>query len=236
MRRVFTTLLTASVCGCATVGPDARDPFEAANRSVYKFNQSVDEAVLKPVGEAYKKALPEIVQSGVRNVFSNLADVPIAVNDLLQGKPVEAANDGMRFAINTTIGGLGLLDWASEIGLEKRNEDFGQTLGRWGIADGPYLVWPLFGSSTVRDSAGGIVDLAIDPVGRHKPVDARNAMQVTRVAGKRADLLEASRMLEEIALDRYAFERDAYLQRRRSLIYDGNPPREKRAAAPAESQ
>jgi phospholipid-binding lipoprotein MlaA len=188
------------------------------------------------VGEAYKKALPEIVQSGVRNVFSNLADVPIAVNDLLQGKPIEAANDGLRFAINTTIGGLGLLDWASEMGLEKRNEDFGQTFGRWGVADGPFLVLPLFGSSTVRDSAGGIIDLAIDPVGRHKPVDARNAMQVTRVAGKRADLLEASRMLEEIALDKYAFEREAYLQRRRSLIYDGNPPREKHAALPAEPQ
>ncbi|HUS12367.1 MAG TPA: VacJ family lipoprotein [Pyrinomonadaceae bacterium] len=220
----FGMLLLA--CGCATTGGDARDPFEGFNRSMYGFNQAVDQAVLKPVAQAYKQGLPEIVQTGVRNFFSNLADVFISVNNLLQGKVIEAANDGMRFAVNTTIGGLGLLDWASEMGLEKHNEDFGQTFGRWGVGDGPYIVWPVFGSSTARDSVGGVFDIAVDPVSNHKPVAARNAMNLVRLVGKRADLLDASRLLEEAALDKYVFERDAYLQRRRNLVFDGNPPRE----------
>lgn len=211
--------------GCATTGGDSRDPFEGFNRSMYGFNQAVDEAVLKPVAKAYKQGLPEIVQTGVRNFFSNFSDIFISVNNLLQGKVIEAANDGMRFAVNTTIGGLGVLDWASEMGLEKHNEDFGQTFGRWGVGEGPYIVWPFLGSSTARDSVGQVFDIAVDPVSNHKPLAARNAMYLTRGIGKRADLLEASRILEEAALDKYVFERDAYLQRRRNLIYDGNPPR-----------
>lgn len=218
--------------GCATTGGDSRDPFEGFNRSMYGFNQTVDEAVLKPVAKAYKTGLPEIVQTGVRNFFSNLADIFISVNNLLQGKVVEAANDGMRFALNTTIGGFGVLDWASEMGLEKHNEDFGQTFGRWGVSDGPYIVWPLLGSSTARDSVGEVIDVRVDPVGNHKPIAIRNAMYLTRLVGKRADLLDASRILEEAALDKYVFERDAYLQRRRNLIHDGNPPRESAQAAP----
>lgn len=214
------------MAGCATTGGDSRDPFEGFNRSMYGFNQAVDKAVLKPVAQAYKDGLPEMVQTGVRNFFSNLADIFISVNNLLQGKVIEAANDGMRFAVNTTIGGFGVLDWASEMGLEKHNEDFGQTFGRWGVGDGPYFVWPLLGSSTARDSVGEVLDVRVDPVSNHKPIWARNTMYVTRVVGKRADLLDASRILEEAALDKYVFERDAYLQRRRNLIYDGNPPRE----------
>ena len=219
--------------GCATTGGDSRDPFEGFNRSMYGFNQTVDEAVLKPVAKAYKQGLPEIVQTGVRNFFSNLADVFISVNNLLQGKVIEAANDGMRFAVNTTIGGFGVLDWASEMGLEKHNEDFGQTFGRWGVSDGPYLVWPLLGSSTARDSVGGVIDVRVDPVSNHKPIGIRNAMYLTRGVGRRADLLDASRILEEAALDKYVFERDAYLQRRRNLIYDGNPPRESARSIPS---
>lgn len=222
-------ILTA---GCATTGGDSRDPLEGFNRSMYGFNQTLDEAVLKPVAKAYKTGLPEIVQTGVRNFFSNLADIFISVNNLLQGKVVEAANDGMRFALNTTIGGFGVLDWASEMGLEKHNEDFGQTFGRWGVSDGPYIVWPLLGSSTARDSVGQVIDIRVDPVSNHKPIAIRNAMNLTRLIGKRADLLEASRILEEAALDKYVFERDAYLQRRRNLIHDGNPPRESARAAP----
>lgn len=225
-------LLFAS--GCATTGGDARDPFEGFNRSMYGFNQALDEAVVKPVASAYKNTLPELVQSGVRNFFSNLADVFISVNNLLQGKVIEAANDGMRFAVNSTIGGFGLLDWASEMGLEKHNEDFGQTFGRWGVSDGPYIVWPLLGSSTVRDSVGELIDVRVDPVRNHRPVAPRNAMYVTRGIGKRADLLDASRILEEAALDKYVFERDAYLQRRRNLIYDGSPPREPVSRAPSQ--
>lgn len=199
---------------------------------MYGFNQSVDEAILKPVSKAYKEGLPEIVQTGVRNFFSNIADIFISVNNLLQGKVIDAANDGLRFAVNTTIGGFGLLDWASEMGLEKHNEDFGQTFGRWGVSDGPYFVWPLLGSSTARDSVGQVLDIKFDPVANHKPITPRNAMYLTRAVSKRADLLDASRILEEAALDKYVFERDAYLQRRRNLIYDGNPPRESARAFP----
>lgn len=220
--------------GCATTNGDSRDPFEGFNRSMYGFNQTIDEAVLKPVSKAYKAGLPELVQAGVRNFFSNIADIFISVNNLLQGKVIEAANDGMRFAVNTTIGGFGVLDWASEMGLEKHNEDFGQTFGRWGVGDGPYIVWPLLGSSTARDSVGEVFDIRVDPVRNHEPVVARNAMYVTRVVSKRADLLDASRILEEAALDKYVFERDAYLQRRRNLIYDGNPPRESARSVPSE--
>ncbi len=231
-RMLLGAILVLMAAGCATTGTDSRDPFEGFNRSVYGFNQTVDEAVLKPVAKAYKAGLPEVVQTGVRNFFSNLSDVFISVNNLLQGKVIEAANDGMRFAVNTTIGGFGLLDWASEMGLEKHNEDFGQTFGRWGVGDGPYLVWPLLGSSNVRDSVGQLVDIRVDPVSNHKPNAARNAMYVTRLVGRRADLLDASRLLEEAALDKYVFERDAYLQRRRNLIYDGNPPRESTSSVP----
>ena len=218
--------------GCATTSGDSRDPFEGFNRSMYGFNQTVDEAVLKPVATAYKNTLPGFVQTGVRNFFSNIGDIFISVNNLLQGKVIEAANDGLRFAVNTTIGGLGVLDWASEMGLEKHNEDFGQTFGRWGVGEGPYLVWPFVGSSTVRDSFGQLIDYGVDPISNHRPIAARNVMQVTRVVSKRADLLDASRILEEAALDKYIFERDAYLQRRRNLVYDGNPPRESSRFSP----
>jgi len=216
----------AAAGGCATTNGDARDPFEGFNRAMYGFNQSVDAAVLKPVATAYREGLPEIVQTGIRNFFSNIADIFISVNNLLQGKVIDAASDTMRFTLNTLFGGLGVLDWGSEIGLEKHNEDFGQTFGRWGVGPGAYIVWPLLGSSTVRDSVGGAIDVYVDPVSRHEPIAARNALVVTRAVGKRADLLDASRLLEEAALDKYVFERDAYLQRRRNLIYDGSPPRE----------
>ena len=235
VRRARIALIAAVLVfasGCATTNGDSRDPFEGFNRSIYGFNQAVDEAVLKPVASAYKDTLPSIVQSGVRNFFSNLADISISVNNLLQGKVIDAANDGMRFAVNTTIGGFGVLDWASEMGLEKHNEDFGQTFGRWGVGDGPYIVWPILGSSTVRDSIGNVIEIRVDPVRNHRPATPRNAIYVTRVIGKRADLLDASRILEEAALDKYVFERDAYLQRRRNLIYDGNPPRESARNAP----
>ncbi len=232
-KSVLVAGLLAFTAGCATTNGDSRDPFEGFNRSIYGFNQSVDEAVLKPVAKAYKEGVPGIVQTGVRNFFSNLADIFISVNNLLQGKVIAAANDGMRFALNTTIGGFGVLDWASEMGLEKHNEDFGQTFGRWGVGDGPYIVWPLLGSSTARDSVGGLIDVRVDPVRKHGPIAARNAMLVTRGVGKRADLLDASRILEEAALDKYVFERDAYLQRRRNLIYDGSPPRESARGLPS---
>jgi phospholipid-binding lipoprotein MlaA len=213
--------------GCASVqNPDPRDPLESMNRAVYKFNDGFDRAIAKPVATAYKDVLPNPVRNGVRNFFSNIADLFIGVNNLLQGKPEEALTDWMRFAVNTTFGVVGIADWATDMGLEKHDEDFGQTFGRWGAGSGPYIVLPFLGPSDARDSVGTVFDLHFDPVGNHYPVDERNTAIALRLTSQRADLLDAGRLLEQAALDKYLFLRDAYLQRRRSLIYDGRPPRE----------
>src|SRR6185503_2946397 len=225
LRNLILALLLAGAAGCATNGMDSRDPHEGFNRAMYSFNEGFDAAIGKPVATVYRDALPAPVRGWVRNFFANIADLWIGANNLLQGKPADTVTDWARFAFNTTIGLFGLIDVASEIGLEKHDEDFGQTFGRWGAADGAYLVWPLLGSSSVRDSVGLIFDISLDPVLQHEPVRVRNAMSILRATGKRADLLDASRILEEAALDRYVFQRDAYLQRRRSQVYDGNPPR-----------
>jgi phospholipid-binding lipoprotein MlaA len=217
----------AAACGCATTSADPRDPLESVNRAVYAFNEGFDEVVGKPAARVYREALPRGVRNMLRNFFNNIDDLFIGANNLLQGKPADAVNDWGRFALNTTFGLLGLIDWASDAGMEKHNEDFGQTLGHWGAGDGPYLVLPLFGPSTLRDAGGLLVDWEVDPVALHAPVDERNAMVATRFVGRRADLLEATRLLDEAALDKYVFLRDAYLQRRRSLVYDGRPPRER---------
>jgi phospholipid-binding lipoprotein MlaA len=203
---------------------------------MYVFNDALDEAIVKPVASAYKSTLPEPVRGWVRNFFANLGDLFIGLNNLLQGKPADTVNDWARFAFNTTIGILGINDVASEMGLEKHNEDFGQTFGRWGASSGAYIVWPLLGPSTVRDTAGTVLDLYFDPVRRHQPSDARAFAAVLRGVGQRADLLDASRILEEAALDKYVFQRDAYLQRRRGLIYDGNPPRDSTSRVRGEPQ
>jgi phospholipid-binding lipoprotein MlaA len=163
----------------------------------------------------------------VRNFFNNLDDLYIGANNLLQGKVEQAVGDLMRVAVNTTLGFFGVIDWASDMGLEKHNEDFGQTLARWGLGDGPYLVLPLLGPSTLRDTAALPVDWEGDPVLAHTPVDERNALTATRTVARRADLLGASRTLEQAALDRYVFLRESWLQRRRSQVYDGRPPRER---------
>lgn len=226
-RALLTALALAASCGCASTSDDSRDPLESVNRAVYAFNEGFDTAVGKPVARVYREVLPRGVRDMLRNFFANIDDLFIGANNLLQGKPADAVNDWGRFALNTTFGLLGLIDWASDAGMEKHNEDFGQTLGWWGAGDGPYLVLPLFGPSTLRDAGALVVDWEVDPVTRHAPVDERNAMVATRFAGRRADLLEATRLLEEAALDKYVFLRDAYLQRRRSLVYDGSPPRER---------
>ncbi|HEV8097400.1 MAG TPA: VacJ family lipoprotein, partial [Burkholderiales bacterium] len=161
----------------------------------------------------------------VRNFFANLEDVFIGVNNMLQGKIADGWTDWVRFVFNTTIGLAGINDVASEMGLEKHNEDFGQTFGRWGLGDGAYLVLPFFGSSTARDTAGLVLDIYFDPIRRHEPSGVRTFAVLLRATSKRADLLDASRILEEAALDKYVFQRDAYLQRRRALIFDGTPPR-----------
>ena len=221
-------LALAFLCGCATnADRDPRDPWEGMNRGVYKFNETFDEWLAKPVARTYVKVLHEEIRVRIANFFANFAYPLIGVNNFLQGKFTDGVNDWARFAFNSTFGLLGIHDVASEWGYEKHNEDFGQTFGRWGAGPGPYLVLPLLGSSTVRDGAGTGLDMYLDPMGEIRPINLRNSLIVVRATNVRADLLEASRILEEAALDKYVFQRDAYLQRRRSLIYDGRPPREK---------
>jgi len=208
-------------------GDDPRDPWEGVNRGVYKFNETFDEWLARPVARTYVKVLHQEIRTRIGNFFGNLADPFIGVNNFLQGKFEDGVNDWARFAFNSTFGLLGIHDVASEWGYEKHNEDFGQTFGRWGAGPGPYLILPLLGSSTLRDGVGTGIDMYLDPMGEIRPINLRNSLIVVRATNVRADLLEASRILEEAALDKYVFQRDAYLQRRRSLIYDGRPPREK---------
>jgi phospholipid-binding lipoprotein MlaA len=235
LRNLLLALLLTGAAGCATTNGDSRDPFEGFNRAMYSFNDGFDEAIGKPVATAYRDALPGPIRSGVRNFFANIADLWIGANNLLQGKPADAITDWARFLFNSSFGIFGLIDIASDMGIDKHDEDFGQTFGRWGAGDGAYLVWPFLGSSSVRDSVGLVFDLGLDPVLQHKPVRVRNAMAVLRATGTRAGLLDASRILEEAALDKYVFQRDAHLQRRRSLVYDGNPPRAARELPRAEA-
>jgi len=213
--------------GCATTQSDPRDPLEGVNRAVFAFNDQADEIVFKPAARLYRNVTPQGLRDAVRNFFNNIDDLFIGANNLLQGKTETAVNDWLRFAFNSTLGFFGVIDWASDMGLEKHNEDFGQTLAHWGVGNGPYLVLPLLGPSTARDTAALPVDWQGDLLQEHRPVDERNAVTASRVVSRRADLLAASRTLEEAALDRYVFLREAYLQRRRSLIYDGRPPRER---------
>ena len=225
-------LLVVACClsGCATSG-NPRDPLESVNRAVFSFNDGFDRAVAKPLAEGYRAAMPSFARTAVTNFFSNLEDLWIALNDLLQGKPRKAFDDLARTLINSTVGILGLIDVASDLGIEKRNEDFGQTLGLWGVPSGPYLVLPFLGSSTMRDALSyGLVDVKGDFVRQHGDVSERNTAFVLRAVNLRANLLDASRIVEEAALDKYTFMRDAYLQRRQSLVYDGNPPKDDRAA------
>ena len=227
-RRLLASLLLASgLCACATHGPrHAADPFERVNRAVYTFNDVGDRYALKPVAQMYATVVPQFMRTGVHNFFSNLDDVIVVANDLLQGKATNASRDGVRLMANTVFGGLGLVDVAGMRGITKRSEDFGQTLAVWGLPSGPYLVLPFLGPSTVRDSVGRYVDSYIDPVWRVTDVPPRNVAVGLRLLDARALLLPAEKLFEQAAVDRYDFLRDAYLQRRRNLIYDGNPPRE----------
>jgi len=219
----------AMTSACATPGEerDPRDPFEGFNRGVYRFNDTFDEYVATPVARAYVSVLHQEIRTRVGNFFANVQDIFIGVNNFLQGKFEDGVNDWARFAFNSTFGLLGIHDVASDMGLEKHNEDFGQSFGRWGAGPGPYLILPFLGSSTVRDGLGTAVDYYAAPLGEVRPINLRNTLYGVYLVDTRAQLLDASRLLEEAALDRYVFQRDAYLQRRRSLIYDGRPPREK---------
>ena len=214
------------LAGCATDG-NPQDPLEGFNRAMFEFNEGLDEVLVKPVAQVYDAALPLPARSGVSNAFSNAGDPMIAINNLLQGKPADALSDIGRVLINSTLGIFGLFDVATEFGLEKHEEDIGQTLGRWGVGDGAYLVLPALGPRTVRDTFGWVLDITLDPVWRFDHVPTRNTMTALRYVDARANLLPTDKVIEEAALDKYAYIRNAYLQRRRSLIYDGDPPRER---------
>lgn len=223
-------LLLIALSGCA-VGPDKRDPLENFNRGVMRFNDELDTAILQPVATAYQETLPTPARRAVGNVFSNLGDVWSTVNSLLQLKIPQATESLMRVSINTVFGLYGILDIASEMGLERHREDFGQTLGRWGVPAGPYVVLPLLGPSTVRDASGFVVDRRADLVREFDPASTRNSLFALRLVDTRASLLRTGRLLDEIALDRYTFVRDAYLQRRQAEIVDrepGDPPEDKK--------
>jgi len=231
MRSLALTLLLPLLLlgGCATTNP--RDPLEPMNRAIYSFNDGVDTALIRPIAEGYKAVLPSFVRTGISNFFANINDVLIALNNLLQGKIVNAVSDLGRVLVNTTVGVAGVFDMATEFGLEKHNEDFGQTLGYWGIGDGPYLVLPLLGPSNLRDAIGRVVDVKTDPLTYTRSMSLRNSLWGLRFLNQRAELLDTSRILDTAALDPYEFLRDAYLQRRRNLVHDGAPPREKDDAA-----
>jgi phospholipid-binding lipoprotein MlaA len=226
---LLTALLAvmALVSGCATgPNPSVKDPFEPMNRGVFTFNEKLDDAVLKPVAIGYRDFTPQLVQTGVGNFFRNIADAFSTVNNGLQLKGRETAESLMRVVVNTVFGIYGIFDVATEIGLQRHTEDFGQTLGYWGVPNGPYLVLPLFGPSTVRDTSVMPLEFALDPVSNHDGVMQRDTAILARVVDKRASLLQTSDFLSGAAIDKYSFTRDSYLQFRRNQVYDGNPPEE----------
>ena len=218
-------LAVALLAGCAAA-PSRDDPFEPMNRALYEFHDTVDTAVVKPVAQAYIDVVPEFARTAVSNVFNNIEDLVSAVNDLLQGKLDKLDNDLGRVMLNTTWGLGGIFDLASMVGLERGNEDFGQTFGAWGFPQGPYLFVPFFGPTTVRDGTGAVVRVMVGPVGYIGEVPLRNSLYGLGAVDLRAQALSAGAIVDTAALDRYLFIRNAYLQRRRYLLYDGKPPPE----------
>ena len=234
--RLSIVMLLALLAGCATTSefPDPRDPWESYNRGVYQFNDTADRLVLKPVAQGYRAITPSFLDRGITNFFGNLDDVVTAVNSLLQFKLHQGSSDVGRVMVNSTIGLLGFFDVASKMDLAKHDEDFGQTLGAWGMGPGPYFVLPLLGPSTVRDTGGLVADWYTSPLSYIEDNEVRWGLTALRAIDKRADLLGAEKVLEQAALDPYEFVRDAYLQRRRHLVYDGNPPPEEFDDEPVE--
>ncbi|MBT3347048.1 MAG: VacJ family lipoprotein [Thiotrichales bacterium] len=220
-----------------TASPDTtieQDPLEGYNRTVFSFNEELDDNFLKPTAEAYHDILPDPVENGISNFFSNLREPFNILNNILQFKLDDAVSDTVRFGLNTTIGIFGLFDVASEAGLEKHKEDFGQTLGVWGVESGPYFVLPILGPSTVRDTAGIATEFWVgntvevgntelfNPSGELNSQGAENAYLATKTVSKRANLLTTKEMIDDASFDSYAFMRDAYLQKRESEVRDGD--------------
>jgi len=222
--------------GCASVETtDPRDPLESYNRAAYAFNDGFDQYLLKPVAEGYDTITPAPVQTGINNFFSNLDDIIVIFNDLLQLKPMQFVSDTGRFIVNSTLGLAGFIDWASDMNMPKHEEDFGQTLGYWGVPSGPYFIIPFLGPSTIRDGTALLVDTQYNPIWQELesgfPINRRDqtvswSLRIVKGIDTRASLLKAENILNEASLDRYIFIREAYLQRRQNLVYDGNPPEE----------
>ena len=210
----------------ARAKPSRADPWEPLNRKVYAFNEVIDLALVRPLAEGYQAVLPSIVRGSVDNFFGNFNDGWSVLNHLLQGKVAPAVEMTVRVTTNSVLGLGGLLDIASEMGLERHSEDLGQTLGRWGLPSGPYVVLPLLGASSVRDAAGRVVDRRASAANVVAKDDLSWALTGVDVVSTRAGLLQATRLLDQVALDKYTFVRDAYLARRRSEVYDGSPPEE----------
>lgn len=228
--RIALLSLILPLTGCASLPgissySQQKDPFEGFNRSMYTFNDTLDRAVVKPVAQGYVKAVPSPARTMVDNFFSNLDDVVVTVNDLLQLKFKQAAQDGSRVIFNSTFGVFGLINIAHRI--PKHNEDFGQTMGYWGVPSGPYLVLPVLGPSSIRDGIGLYGDSFSSVISNTQHVPTRNSMWAVKGLNTRAQLLDAEKVMDEATIDRYSFLRDAYLMRRQNLVYDGNPPKVK---------
>ena len=222
-------LFALLLSGCATTANDPKDPWEGFNRGTHKFNDVLDRAVMKPVAQGYVKVIPAFAREGVNNFYDNLEDINTSLQNFLQGKPKEGFSDAGRFLVNTVFGIFGLWDVATPLGLEKHYEDFGQTLGKWGVGPGPYLVLPFFGPSSLRDAPAKVVDPSWyygEFIGTDRKFWAYWSLEKIRA---RANLLQAEGIVRDAAIedDQYTFIRDAWWQRRRSQVYDGNPPRVK---------
>ncbi|MGP1715890.1 MAG: MlaA family lipoprotein [Methylophilus sp.] len=230
MKKLKSVLLIAVLVGLSGCATTNKDPLEGVNRGIYKFNDVVDQYAMKPVAKAYKAVTPTPVRTGISNFFNNLGTLTTVVNDLLQLKFAQAFTDAGRFVINTTFGIAGFIDVASKDNIPKHQEDFGQTLGHWGVGSGPYLVLPILGPSTVRDAGGLAFDtVTSDPITylhNTGQIRAHNQVRIVQFVDKRTQLLDAKDLVDDASIDPYAFMRDAYLQRRASLVQDGIVPQE----------
>jgi len=226
MKKLVLLVAGMMLAGCASVPAgvgktDPRDPWERFNRTTFKVNDALDRAILRPTARAYVKVMPKVIRTGVSNVFENLETVTTLVNDTLQGKLGAAGHDTARLLLNSTLGLGGLLDPATDAGIDKNDEDFGQTLGKWGVKSGPYLMVPLFGPSTLRDLPARGVDTLTDPSHYLEDDSTRYTITAVEVIDLRAGLLSLDDQLNQ-SFDRYAFVRNAWLQRREYKVQDGN--------------
>jgi phospholipid-binding lipoprotein MlaA len=224
MQKAVLAVCALLLSGCATIPSgkaDPRDPWEGFNRASYKFNDALDRAIAKPVAKGYKKVTPRVVRTGVSNFISNLGTITTVVNDVLQGKMKQAGQDSGRFLLNSTLGLAGLFDPASAAGMERNDEDFGQTLGKWGVKSGPYLMLPILGPSTVRDTVGRLPDQFTNPVNYLQDDSTRYIIDGVGFLDLRAGLLDLDAQIEK-SYDKYAFIRNAWLRRREYKVTDGN--------------